>query len=63
MQRLSQPYLIGLLVVGIVFNCLLMALGWLGFAFLDALWITAALLTIIGAAVVQGWIEQQRKED
>ena len=62
MQRLSQPQLIGLLLVGIVFNFVLGILGWLGFALLDALWITAALLTIIGAAVVQGWIEQQGQQ-
>ncbi|KAB2902481.1 MAG: hypothetical protein F9K27_16690 [Anaerolineae bacterium] len=60
MRLCESPSLVGLLVVGILFNIVLGILGLLGFTLLDALWVTASLLTIIGAAVVQHFIQQER---
>lgn len=60
MRLCESPSLVGLLVVGILFNIVLGSLGLLGFTLLDALWVTASLLTIIGAAVVQHFIQQER---
>lgn len=60
-MRLCESHsLVGLLVVGILFNIVLGILGLLGFTLLDALWITASLLTIAGAVVVQHFIQQER---
>lgn len=62
MRLCESPSLVGLLIVGILFNIVLCSLGLLGFTLLDALWLTASLLTIIGAAVVQHLIQQERDE-
>jgi uncharacterized membrane protein len=47
-------------MMGILFNSVLGILGLLGFTLLDALWMTASLLTIIGAAMVQHLIQNER---
>jgi hypothetical protein len=47
-------------MVGILFNSGLCILGLLGFTLLDALWMTASLLTIGGAVTVQHFIQQAR---
>lgn len=47
-------------MVGILFNSVLCSLGLLGFTLLDALWIAASLLTIVGVAMVQHFIQQER---
>jgi len=60
MRVFEHPSFIGVLIVGIVFNLVLGILGLLGFALLDALWITAALLTIIGAGLVQEFIQRRK---
>lgn len=60
MYRFASPVFIGVVMVGIVFNSVLCILGLLGFALLDALWLTASLLTIVGAAIVQHCIQQER---
>ena len=54
---LDHPAFIGAVIVGICFNVVFGILGLLGFAMLDALWITAALLTIVGSALVQHMIQ------
>jgi hypothetical protein len=54
---LEHPAFIGAVIVGICFNIVFGMLGLLGFALLDALWITASLLTIIGSALVQHLIQ------
>lgn len=60
MRRFDSPVFIGVVIVGIVFNSVLGILGLLGFTLLDALWITASLLTIVGTAIVQHFIQQER---
>lgn len=60
MRLFDSPVFIGVVMVGIVFNIVLGILGLLGFTLLDALWITASLLTIVGAVVVQHFIRQER---
>lgn len=60
MHLLDSPVFIGVVIVGIVFNIVLGILGLLGFTLLDALWVTASLLTIVGAAMVQHFIQQER---
>lgn len=62
MRVFEHPSFIGALIVGIVFNLVLGILGLLGFALLDALWITSALLTIIGAGIVQHLIQTRKDE-
>jgi hypothetical protein len=62
MRRFDHPAFIGVLLVGICFNIVFGILGLLGFALLDALWITAALLTIVGSALVQHMIQKKRGE-
>ncbi len=62
MRRFNHPAIIGAVVIGICFNLVLCTLGLLGFPLLDALWITSALLTIVGAAVVQHLIASRREE-
>ncbi len=60
MRLFESPALIGLLIAGILFNSVLCILGLLGFTLVDALWMTASLLTIVGAAMVQHFIQQER---
>lgn len=60
MRLYESPTLVGLLMVGILFNSGLCILGLLGFTLLDALWMTASLLTIGGAVTVQHFIQQAR---
>lgn len=60
MRLFEQPSFVGALIVGIVFNIVLGILGLLGFALLDALWITSALLTIVSAGIVQHLIQSQK---
>lgn len=62
MRLFQSPTFIGIVILGIIFNLVLGILGLLGFALLDALWMTASLLTIIGAALVQYLIESRQKE-
>ena len=57
MHLFEHPTFIGAVIVGICFNIVFGMLGLLGFALLDALWITASLLTIIGSALVQHLIQ------
>jgi hypothetical protein len=61
MRVLQHPTFIGALMVGIVFNLLLGLLGALGFELLEALYLTAVLLTIIGAVGVQFLITRSRR--
>lgn len=60
MRRFDSPVFIGVIIVGIVFNSVLCILGLLSFDLLDALWVTISLLTIVGAAMVQHFIQQER---
>ena len=62
MRLLHHPAFIGALLVGITFNIVFGMLGLLGFALLDALWITAALLTIVASALVQHLIQSGKGE-
>ena len=59
---LEHPAFIGAVIVGICFNIILGILGLLGFALLHALWITAALLTIVGSVLVQHMIQSGKGE-
>ena len=59
---LEHPAFIGAVTVGICFNVVFAALGLLGFAPLDALWITAALLTIVGSTLVQHMIQSGKSQ-
>jgi hypothetical protein len=61
MKVLQHPSFIGALMVGIIFNVLLSLLGALGFKLLGALYLTATLLTIIGAVGVQFLITRSRR--
>ena len=58
----EHPAFIETLIVGICFNILFGILGLLGFALLDALWITAALSTIVTSALVQHMIQSRKGE-
>lgn len=60
MRLPDHPVFIGAVLIGICFNIVLGILGLLGLALLDALWITAALLTIIGAVLVQHLIQSRK---
>jgi hypothetical protein len=62
MSIFAHPAFIGALIVGICFNILFGILGLLGFALLDALWIAAALLTIVASALVQHMIQSGKGE-
>jgi len=62
MRIMRHPTFVGALMVGIAFNLLLSLLGALGFALLDALYLTAVLLTIIGAVGVQCLITRSRRD-
>ena len=62
MHLFDQPAFIGAVTVGICFNVVFGILGLFGFGLLDALWITAALLTIVGSALVQHMIQSGKGE-
>lgn len=62
MRIMQHPSFVGALLVGISFNLVLGLLGTLGFELLDALYLTAALLTVIGAVGVQFLITRRRRE-
>ena len=59
---LEHPAFVGAVIVGTCFNIIFGMLGLLGFALLDALWITASLLTIVGVALVQHMIQSGEGE-
>ncbi|KAB2893813.1 MAG: hypothetical protein F9K28_07640 [Bacteroidetes bacterium] len=60
-SKLAHPTILGILLVGIVFNIVLSSLGLLGVELLDALYLTFILLTISGSLAVQMLIHYSRK--
>lgn len=59
---MKHPLLVGLLVIGIVFNGLLCSLGLLGLEFWEALYLTAGGLLLLLWLIVRWLIDRTTRE-